>query len=112
MIGELTQNLDRFGCVLTKDETFVIIFGGRITRKVTGKLKEIESEWSDEIFFYNLDTNKVEESLVRCPEKGAFTAIRSPDDEIFLQGAFDGDQYGHWRVRGQDLLKVCDVCVE
>ena len=61
---------ERFGCIMTDDERYMIIFGG------------YEYEYTkDEIYIFDMDKMTVRESDVVCPEEGSYNAILMNDHE-------------------------------
>ena len=90
----LPYKMDSFGWILTNDERYIILFGGGI---------DDHNTWNDDIFLWNLESMVISKSEIKCPQKGLFTAVIMPNDEIFLQRVFD--KCCHWKIKVKTLVK-------
>lgn len=76
---KLPIKLSRFGYVLTKDNRFIILFGG-----LTTGFQDI-----DTIYIWNLETMQFRESETKCPIPDTFYAVimgNTEKDEKLIQG--------------------------
>ncbi len=81
----MPHKMYHFGAIKTKDESMVIIFGGK---SKTGLMNEI--------WILNLSTFEWTISDVKCPKKGKFHAVKSRDGYVHL---FEIDTKHYWKAK-------------
>eukprot|EP01084_Bolivina_argentea_P069201 125969_1 len=98
--------------VSTKNDQYLICIGGR---NVT------LAEWTDSIFIYDIENNKLKTSIIKCPSKSFFTAVLTRDDNKdelltigYINKCFKLSQFSHIQPLPFYLLNiiVCYVCNE
>eukprot|EP01084_Bolivina_argentea_P015581 29200_1 len=99
-----------FGLVATKNEQYIIIFGGAT-----------DASFSDDIFIYNVRKNIFTKSKMKCPKKGSYHAItinNSKHDEIatfgFVNGCYKAANFVGVQILPHYLIKIigCYFCHE
>ena len=73
----LPSPLCRFGCILSKNDEYILIFGG----EVSSTKSSTSSVITDKIYVLNMKTMQFNESTIRCPETGIFRALNMNDPE-------------------------------
>mmetsp|Transcript_7645 Transcript_7645/g.11863 ORF Transcript_7645/g.11863 Transcript_7645/m.11863 type:complete len:442 (-) Transcript_7645:96-1421(-) len=81
----LPKSMFHFGCIKTKDESKIVIFGGKT-----------KTTMRDEIWILNLQTFEWTQSDVKCPSKGKFHAVKSRDGYVHL---FEEDTKHYWTAK-------------
>eukprot|EP01084_Bolivina_argentea_P238209 400204_1 len=94
MVVTLPIEMHGFGCVLTKQDRYIILFGGCNNRK------RIRTELND-IYVLDLKSMKWNKSDVKCPVSGVFIeAILAPlFDDVHI---FEANH--HWRIRLKTII--------
>ena len=99
---KLPKQLSEFGCVITNDERFILIFGG---------YDENDIDDSDEIFIMNLDTMEIKKSDVKCPMGGRFRAAycydRGEKMDILIAGYVG--KYGVDGYIPKEIMKMMEM---
>jgi len=81
----LPHKMFHFGYIKTKDESKVIIFGGKTKNTL-----------SSEIWILNIASWEWTKSDVKCPKKGKFYAVKSRDGYVHL---FEVDTKHYWKAK-------------
>ena len=94
---KLPLTLAGFGCVLSRDEKYIVVFGG--TSGMRG---------GEEVGIYYLDLKTLtwSKSLVECPVNNEFEAVLTYNNDVHIFARFrhDGEQNGHWRIGLKDII--------
>ena len=103
--GLLNQNGDEiklplavggFGYILTRDERYVVIFGG-----TSGSHGGEEMD----IYYLDLRTLKWAKSLVECPVNNEFMSVLTDYDDVHIFPRYMRDKkLGHWRIGVKDII--------
>ena len=96
-IFKLPERLTGFVCLLTRDERFILIFGGSVGLE----------KWN-KIYYLDLYTMKLNESAIECPGDSESIAMLTPFGYVHLLGEWedewDGYEYGHWIIKLTEII--------
>ena len=87
---KLPLALSGFGCILTRDERYIVILGG-----TSGGIG------GEEVTIYYLDLWSMEwtKSLVECPINNEFICVLTDNDDVHIFPRFARDsKHGHWKI--------------
>ena len=82
---KLPQKMHSFGCVMTSDEKYIILFGGEVKRSSYSS----DDQYIDTIYVMDTDTMKIKLSNIKCPSKSKYHGILMGDkifDELLVSG--------------------------
>ena len=83
-----------FGYVKSRDEQFVIIFGGQRGNK----------SYLNEIYYLNLHSMSWTKSALKCPKKSGYHAIMKSNGNIHLFERVPAWKYGHYMINIKDII--------
>ena len=93
---KLPLALNGFGCILTRDERYVVIFGG-----------SSGSDGGEEVGIYYLDlrTFKWTKSLIECPVNNDYTAVLTENNDVHIFGGYEMfNKHGHWKIALREII--------
>ena len=95
----LPLGLYGFGCVLTKDERYIVIFGGTSGR---------EGGEEDGIYYLDLLTMKWTECVLKCPSNNNYVAVLDGMEDVHIFSRYYLDDFaesGHWKIRIKQIIE-------